>query len=161
MKMFPPGSLLLCNKSVCGAKEGCTEKLLVMMTSWLVDFEKYPKNHVPTTCQEDEAKSAVSCAPIWVICFWCGREEMDAAMDQLQKKYNFRVTTSDEFKFCGRIIKQNEKDVYVTCPADVFISPQRRKQRGEMATNAEVSQLRSVVGSLSWYSRACRTWPSV
>ena len=30
-------------------------------------------------------------------------------MDQLQKKYNFRLTTSDEFKFCGRIIKQNEK----------------------------------------------------
>ena len=75
---------------------------------------------------------------------------MDAAMDQLQKKYNFRLTTSDEFKFCGRIIKQNEKGIYVTCPAvldrvkNVYISPQRRKQRGEMATNAEISQLRSV-----------------
>ena len=27
-----------------------------MMTSWHVDFKKYRKNHVPTTCQEREAR---------------------------------------------------------------------------------------------------------
>ncbi len=87
---------------------------------------------------------------------------MDAVMEKVQKKFNFRLTSSEEFKFCGRIIEQSDKGIKVTCPSvldrvkAIYVEPQRRKERSEPATPAEISQLRSVVGSLSWLSRVCR-----
>ena len=38
----------------------------------------------------------------------------------------------------------------------IFIEPSRRLQRGAEATQAEIAQLRSVVGSLAWLGRVCR-----
>eukprot|EP00434_Breviolum_minutum_P044902 symbB.v1.2.040161.t1/scaffold7034.1/size13691/1 len=93
---------------------------------------------------------------------WCGIKEMDDIMQKVQQHYNFRLTSSHEFKFCGRIIKQDSTGITINCPSvldrvkAIYIDPKRRKMRGLDATPSEVSQLRSVVGSLSWYSRVCR-----
>lgn len=50
------------------------------------------------------------------------------------------------------------RGIMVTCPnvKAVYIDPARRKQRCEAATASEISQLRSVIGSLAWLSRVCR-----
>ena len=160
---IPRGSLLLCNKSVYGTKDaprGFWKQLHDdIIACGLQEVPQEPcAYYLP-------GKKGQICGLMGTHVgdlLWCGNDDMDAAMDQLQKKYNFRLTTSDEFKFCGRIIKQNKEGIYINCPSvldrvkNIFISPQRKKQRGEVATNAEISQLRSVVGSLSWYSRTCR-----
>ena len=65
-------------------------------------------------------------------------------------------------KYCGRIISQSEDGIKVTCPnildraKAIYIDPARRKQLAEPARVSEISQLRSVVGSLSWLGRICR-----
>ena len=93
---------------------------------------------------------------------WCGTEAMDRTMKQVQEKYKFGSVSDAEFKFCGRIISQRREGIMVTCPnvmdrvKAVYIDPARRKQRCEAATASEISQLRSVVGSLAWLSRVCR-----
>lgn len=159
----PPGSLLLCKKSVYGTKDAPRGFWKQLHDDILAcGLQEVPQEPCAYYLPGERGQICGLMGTHVDDLLWCGNDEMDAAMDQLQKKYNFRLTTSDEFKFCGRIIKQNEKGIYVTCPAvldrvkNVYISPQRRKQRGEMATNAEISQLRSVVGSWSWYSRTCR-----
>ena len=38
----------------------------------------------------------------------------------------------------------------------VFIPQDRRALRAERATHEEISQLRSVLGSVSWFARTCR-----
>ena len=90
---------------------------------------------------------------------------MDAVMMKVQERYKFRMEEDSEdgvFRFCGRLINQAHHGVTITSPGvldrvkAIFIEPLRRKQRGLPATPAEIAQLRSVVGSLSWYSRACR-----
>ena len=93
---------------------------------------------------------------------WCGTEAMARTMKQVQEKYKFGSVSDAEFKFCGRIISQRREGIMVTCPnvmdrmKAVYIDPARRKQRCEAATASEISQLRSVVGSLAWLSRVCR-----
>ena len=159
----PPGSLLLCNKSVYGTKDAPRGFWKQLHDDILAcGLREVPQEPCAYYLPGEEGQICGLMGTHVDDLLWCGNDEMDAAMDQLQKKYNFRLTTSDEFKFCGRIIKQNTDGIYITCPSvldrvkNIFISPQRKKQRGEMATNAEISQLRSVVGSLSWYSRTCR-----
>lgn len=85
---------------------------------------------------------------------------MQRTMQQVQMKFKFgKVEDTKEFKFCGRTIAQDEKGVTIQCPnvldrtKPIYIQPQRRKQRGELATPSEVNQMRSVVGSLSWLAR--------
>ena len=98
---------------------------------------------------------------------WCGGPEMDQVMLEVQKRFKFRMVNADDskdgiFKFCGRMIKQTSEGVTITSPEvldrvkAIYIEPSRRKQRGQAATQSEIGQLRSVVGSLSWYSRVCR-----
>ena len=157
------GSLLLCNKSVYGTKiapRGFWKQLHDDILA--CGLREVPQEPCAYYMPGEKGQICGLMGTHVDDLLWCGNDDMDAAMEQLQMKYNFRLTTSDEFKFCGRIIKQDKKGIYVTCPSvldrvkNIFLSPQRRKQRGEMATNAEISQLRSVVGSLSWYSRTCR-----
>ncbi len=93
---------------------------------------------------------------------WCGTEAMDRTMKKVQEKYKFGSVSDAKFKFCGRVISQSAAGIYVTCPnvmdrvKAVYVDPARRKHRAEAATASEISQLRSVVGSLAWLSRVCR-----
>ena len=157
------GSLMVCNKSVYGTKDaprGFWKQLhddILDCGLMEVPFEQ-AAYYLPGELGEIAGLMGSHVDDL----LWSGNEKMDEAMEKLQKKYNFRTTTSDEFKFCGRIVVQNEKGITINCPAvldrvkRIYMTPDRRKQRAEQATDAEVSQLRSVVGSLSWYSRVCR-----
>ena len=157
------GSLMLCEKSVygtrdaprgfwkglhdsliqCGLKEICTEASAYFLPGEPGHVRGLLGTHVDDL-------------------LWCGGKEMDQVMSEVQKHYNFRTTASEEFKFCGRIIKQQKDGLYLTCPSvldrtkAIYVHPSRKGQRAEAATPQEVSQLRSVVGSLSWLARVCR-----
>ena len=93
---------------------------------------------------------------------WAGSEATQKAVEAVQAEFKFGLVESYELKYCGRIIHQGKDGITITCPSvldrtkPIYINPQRRKQLGEMATPAEISQLRSVVGSLSWLARVCR-----
>ena len=90
----------------------------------------------------------------------CGPDQRPCRRRWKQSKLSSSL--ADELKYCGRIIRQGKDGITITCPSvldrtkPIFLNPQRRKQLGEMATPAEISQLRSVVGSLSWLARVCR-----
>ena len=94
---------------------------------------------------------------------WCGDEDMDRVMHNLQMKFAFgTIETKDEFNYCGRVISQTETGIKITCPnlackvRPVAMTSERRAHRGDKATENEISQLRSVVGSLNWLTRVCR-----
>ncbi|CAE7485137.1 RE2 [Symbiodinium sp. CCMP2592] len=93
---------------------------------------------------------------------WCGDEEMDRIMTEIQNEYKFGSLDSGTFKYCGRILSQTEKGISVTCPdlitrvKPIPLDQRRKGQRDASATEAERAQLRSVTGSLNWLVRVCR-----
>ena len=157
------GSLMVCNKSVYGTKDA-PRGFWKQLHDDILDcgLREVPFEQAAYYMPDELGEIAGLMGSHVDDLLWSGNGKMDEAMEKLQKKYNFRTTTSDEFKFCGRIVVQDEKGITINCPAvldrvkRIYMTPDRRKQRSEQATDAEVSQLRSVVGSLSWYSRVCR-----
>ena len=93
---------------------------------------------------------------------WSGGDKMQQIMLEVQKTFKFGLVEDDELKYCGRIISQSPQGLKVTCPnvldrtKPIYLSKDRRKQAAEPATATEISQLRSIVGSLSWLARVCR-----
>ena len=88
---------------------------------------------------------------------------MDELMAKLQNKFAFgTLEVSDSFGYCGRVITQSEDAIRVTCPnlackvRPVALSSEGKKDRGARATENEIGQLRSVIGSLNWLTRVCR-----
>ena len=93
---------------------------------------------------------------------WAGNDEMQKVMKNMQNKLKFGgLEEGDTFRYCGRTISQKDDGISVSCPTTVKIRPiamtsSRRAQRTSKATDLETNQLRSVIGSLNWVSRACR-----
>ena len=90
---------------------------------------------------------------------------MDKVMAEIQGEFKFgSLEHGDSFDYCGRTIHQGEElnGIKITCPntaakvRGVHLDSERRHERDQPATPAEVSQLRSVVGSLNWVTRVCR-----
>ena len=92
----------------------------------------------------------------------CGTSAMDAVMAKVKEKFKFGTSEEDTFKYCGRIVSQEADGIRITSPSvldrtkPIFINGERRNKRSEAATPSEISQLRSVVGSISWLARTCR-----
>ena len=158
-----PGSLIMCNKSVYGTKDaprGFWKELHDVLLS--CGLKEVPLETSAYYLPGEAGRVAGLLGSHVDDLLWSGTPEMDLVMEKVQEKFNFRLTSSEEFKFCGRIIEQSDKGIKVTCPSvldrvkAIYVEPQRRKARAEPATPAEISQLRSVVGSLSWLSRVCR-----
>ena len=105
-------------------------------------------------------------APTWMTsCGQCSKL-MDEAMTSVQEHFRFGKIEGDEFKFCGRLIKQTEEGIHLSSPnvtdsvKPVFIPQDRRALRAERATDVEISQLRSVLENISWFARTCRPDPA-
>ena len=76
-------------------------------------------------------------------------------------KFEVRETQTGKIRFCGREILQDETGIRITCKdtAEKVLPINFRKDgrnAEDKATDGEISQLRSVVGSLSWVARQCR-----
>jgi hypothetical protein len=83
-------------------------------------------------------------------------------MQKVLDRFEVRELNEGSFRFCGREIEQNEHgDIHVTCKdtaeKTLPINFHMNGRSGEdKATVGEISQMRSVIGSLAWVSRQCR-----
>eukprot|EP00435_Cladocopium_sp_Y103_P054380 s860_g17.t1 len=163
-----PGSLLICEKSVygtCDAPRGFWKGLYDTLLECGLKEVPMETSAYYLPGAEGEVLGLLGTHVDDLL--WCGTPEMDNVMQKVQERYKFRITNAEDsedgiFKFCGRMIHQTDDGVTITSPGvldrvkAIYIEPMRRKQKGLPASPSEISQLRSVVGSLSWYSRVCR-----
>ena len=158
-----PGSLLVAKKSVYGTRDaprgfwkGLHDTLIA------VGLKAVPNEtsayYLPGP--EGEITGLLGCHVDDLL--WAGGDEMQKTMAKVQEPYKFGLVEDAELKYCGRIITQTADGIKVTCPSvldrtkAIYVAPGRRKLLSEAATPTEISQLRSVVGSLSWLARVCR-----
>ena len=93
---------------------------------------------------------------------WTGGKAMEAKMDEVVKHYKFGKIEKNEFKYCGRQVKKDEKGIHITCPSlidrvkPIYMGAKERKDKQGPVTENYRQQLRSVVGSLAWLTRVCR-----
>ena len=93
---------------------------------------------------------------------WTGEPAMQEAMEAIQGELRFGSLDEGDFGYCGRQIRQDKQGIKVTCPSTaakvrpIFLTATRKKQRDAKATDLEIGQLRSVLGSLNWVARVCR-----
>jgi hypothetical protein len=93
---------------------------------------------------------------------WAIDPEYEDRIQRVLDSFSVRKIEEGEFRFCGKEIKQlPDFSIEVTCKDTtetinpVRYSPNGRKQDDD-ATEAEIGQMRSVVGSLGWIARQCR-----
>ena len=88
--------------------------------------------------------------------------EFQDRIDNILESFAVRKVEEGEFRFCGKEIKQlDDFSIVVTCKDSTeTINPVKYSQNGRKmtanATEAEIGQMRSVVGSLGWIARQCR-----
>ena len=93
---------------------------------------------------------------------WTGGPEIEEKMVNIQKKYNFGKISKDDFVYCGRQVKKTPEGVEVTCPSimdrvrPIFLETEQKKHLDRDVNEGLRGQLRSVIGSLAWFSRVCR-----
>ena len=87
----------------------------------------------------------------------------DRVQQLLLDRYTIKTVESGTFGFCGREVTQHSDfSVSVKCKdttektEPVRYDPKGRKQT-DLARDHEITQLRSVVGSLAWVARQCRS----
>ncbi len=159
----PEGSLLLAEKAVYGTRDAPRgfwkglHETLIACGLCAVDLEQ-SAYYLPGPQGEVAGLLGAHVDDL----LWCGTKAMDEVMGTVQKKCKFGSVSGSEFRFCGRVIHQNQKGILVTCPnvmdrvKPIYIDPVRRRDRAAPAEQHEVAQLRSVFGSLAWLSRVCR-----
>ena len=88
---------------------------------------------------------------------------MQKVMENMQAKLRFRsLDNGDHFTWCGRLIAQRDQGIAVTCPntaaklRPIPLTMTKKKHREALASNAEINQLQSILGSLNWVARVCR-----
>ena len=94
---------------------------------------------------------------------WCGDAEMERVMKNLQSKLRFgSLDDGNSFSWCGREIAQRDDGIAITCPntaakvRPIPLTMSRKKHREAPASDSEINQLRSILGSLNWVARVCR-----
>ena len=158
-----PGSLLIANKSVYGTRDaprGFWKALHDTLLAKGLRPVPYETSAYYLPGSAGTVQGLLGCHVDDLL--WCGNDAMQQLMLEVQEVYKFGLVESDEMKYCGRSIHQGEHGIKVTCPnvldrtKPIHIAPERKRNLAEMATPSEISQLRSVVGSLSWLGRVCR-----
>ena len=95
---------------------------------------------------------------------WAVQPEYAHHMKAILKEFavNEEKTKKNDFRFCGKEIKRLPSgNILVTCKdATECIGPIKYSAEGrrmsDLASQAEVAQMRSVIGSLGWIARQCR-----
>ena len=117
---------------------------------------------------DDQAHELIALAGMHVDDFLiCGQEDHPkyvAAKANLQSKFKFGKWCEAEFDFAGCHLKQDSDGIYVDQEEyvnkwleEVPLTREREKQSKSSLTAREVSQLRAVLGTLSW--KASQTGP--
>ena len=158
-----PGSLLLARKPVYGTRDaprGFWKRLHnAVLQHGLRPVPNEPAAYVLRSPQ-GQVQGLVVCHVDDLL--WCGSQEMQDVMGKLQQELRFGALEQGSFSYCGRVLTQTPEGIRVTCPntaakvRPVHLAQQRRAQKDHPATDQEINQLRSVLGSLNWVARVCR-----
>ena len=93
---------------------------------------------------------------------WTGGPLIEERMNAICQKYRFGKLSKNEFRYCGREVKKDEKGVRVTCPSlvdrvkPVYLTADQKKNKDARVPDVVKEQLRSIIGSLAWLARVCR-----
>ena len=92
---------------------------------------------------------------------WANLPEAEPIVDQVKASFEFGSEESRNFRYCGKEVTQDAQGtVKATCKNTTEkLSPIRfpsGRASTDLATEGEVSQLMSVIGSLNWVARQCR-----
>lgn len=93
---------------------------------------------------------------------WAAKPGYEFVMDTLLQQFEVKEIHEGKFKFCGREYEQKDDfSVFISCRGNTEnILPINFNRAGRSpeskATVGEISQLRSVNGSLLWIARQCR-----
>ena len=93
---------------------------------------------------------------------WTAEPGYEHIVQKVLETFDIRKIEQGEFRFCGREVKQNSQgQISVSCKSTTEsilpISFQKNgRKNADKATDGEIGQLRSVVGSLAWICRQCR-----
>ena len=160
----PEGSLLLAQKPVYGTKDaprGFWRRLHRVCLQLGLRAVPYENAAYVLTDSAGKLKGVMVSHVDDLL--WCGDGDMDDIMTKLQAEFKFgTLEVNDSFTYCGRLISQDASGIRVTCPnvackvRPISLTTDRKHNRGGKATENEISQLRSVVGSLNWVTRVCR-----
>ena len=158
-----PGSLLVARKPVYGTKDA-PRGFWKSLHNTMKEFGLRPIPHENAAYVMNKPDGSVDGLVISHVddLLWCGGDLTQQAMDNVQKKLKFGRTADTTFKFCGRMISQDDEGIHVTCPhglertTPIALSTARKVNRGGEATHKEQSQMRSVLGSLNWIARVNR-----
>ncbi|CAE7670799.1 RE2 [Symbiodinium microadriaticum] len=137
------GSLLIANKPVYGTRDAPRGFWRRLHTVCVVQgLRPIPHEHAAYVLNKKDGNISGILVSHVDDLLWCGDKEMDEVMAAIQAEFKFgSLEHGDKFEYCGRTIQQGEEvdGIY-----------------DKDATAAEISQLRSVVGSLNWVTRVCR-----
>ena len=93
---------------------------------------------------------------------WAAKPEAESTINTILETFAVRKVEEGKFRFCGKEVTQTDDfAVTVTCKDSAEqIEPIRfekgKRRMTERATESEIGQMRSVVGSLGWVARQCR-----
>ena len=158
-----PGSLLIAQKSVygtCDAPRGFFKELAKILIAAGLKPIPYEPAAFYLAGESGCIESILGCHVDDLL--WSGTDRMQQVMMEVQKTFQFGLVEDDVLKCCGRVITQTSKGINVTCPnvldrtRPIFLTKERRAQTAAPAAASEISQLRSIVGTLSWLGRVCR-----
>ena len=87
----------------------------------------------------------------------------EVILGKLRQKYPFKHWKQGCGKFLGRWLEQNQdgsivcsQEEYANSVQTVFISKERRKQKGDSLTNQELHQYRGIIGAANWLTGSTR-----
>ena len=110
--------------------------------------------------QEGGDVKAMICSHVDDI-LWACKPEAEWIIEKAKKSFVWGKEEVGNFRYCGKDIKQDDDGtIHVNCKdttlriGRIQIPPKRTLT--DKATEAEVTQLKSVAGSLSWVARQCR-----
>ena len=158
-----PGSLLVAKKPVYGTRDA-PRGFWKRLHSAVLQHGRVAVPHEPASYvlrgPAGELQGMLVCHIDDLL--WCGSLEMQDKMGKLREELSFGALEQGSFSCCGRELTQTPEGIRVTCPNTaakvraIHLGPQRRAQRNHPATDQEINQLRSVLGSLNWVARVCR-----
>ena len=158
-----PGSLMIAQKSVYGTRDaprGFFKELAKILIAAGLKPIPYEPAAFYLPGESGRIEGILGCHVDDLL--WSGTDRMEQVMLEVQRTFQFGLVEDDVLKYCGRVITQTSKGIKVTCPnvldrtKPIFLTKERRAQTAAPATASEISQLRSIVGSLSWLGRVCR-----
>ena len=93
---------------------------------------------------------------------WASISESDDPVRWMLNMFEIKEAKTRSVRYCGReYFQYDDKSINITCKSNIeCIAPInftiKDREKADLATESEISQLRSVLGSAGWIARQCR-----